>query len=287
MDKYGLNGYKYYYKMLDQEKLDAVYICIPPFAHKGQEVEIANRGLALFVEKPICLDLSYAQKTEHVISSQGVINACGYMFRYLDIVDKAKEIIGSSPIVIMRGSYFSPIPHVSWWRQIELSGGQIVEQATHVVDLMRYFAGEVSRISGEGFLGAVNDIEDYDLYDATSLTFRFKNGAIANLTTTCVLTNEYRPGLEIVCRGNHIFLDLLAEPAKLIQQDGVNAEFVSKDDLFFNEDKAFIQAILTNDQSLIRSDYADATKTLELTLAAQEVVTRSLEDKGIVLTFQN
>lgn len=35
--------------MLQQEKLDAVYVCVPPFAH-GFETEIAERGIPLFID---------------------------------------------------------------------------------------------------------------------------------------------------------------------------------------------------------------------------------------------
>jgi len=272
---YSLRAYEDYREMLDQEDLDAVYVCIPPFAHDGQEKEIVERDLALFVEKPICLDLSYAREIGEVISARGVINAVGYMSRYLDVVEEAKRIIGTSPIVAIRGFYFSPLSRNYWWRRMELSGGQIVEQATHVVDLMRYFAGEVARVSGEGYRGAMTDIEGYDIHDATTVNFRFVNGAIGNLMTSCVLRNQYSPGLEIITRGHRICWVDWPPLARLIQLDGVDSEFRSKDDLFMREDQAFIKAISTGDQSLIRSDYLDATKTLELTLAAQEAVDRN------------
>ena len=36
--KYGGTAYSDYKKMLDKEKLDALYICVPPFAHQSQEL---------------------------------------------------------------------------------------------------------------------------------------------------------------------------------------------------------------------------------------------------------
>jgi predicted dehydrogenase len=273
--KYGLRAYEDYRQMLDQEELDGVYVCIPPYAHDGQEKEIVERNLALFVEKPVCLDLTYARQTAELISARGVINAAGYMCRYLDVVEEAKRIIGTSPIVAIRGFYFAPLSRNYWWRRAELSGGQIVEQATHVIDLMRYFAGEVAQVSGEGFLGVMTDIDGYNIHDATTVNFRFANGTIGNLMTSCVLTNEYSPGLEIITRGRRICWLDWPPRARLIQLDGVDSEFVSKQDLFIREDQAFIKAIVTQNQSQIRSDYLDATKTLELTLAAQEAVERN------------
>jgi predicted dehydrogenase len=275
--KFGLRGYADYKEMLDREELDAVYVCVPPFAHEGQEEAVVERGLALFVEKPVCLDLDYARRTADLISSKGVINSVGYMCRYLDVVEEARHLVGESPIVAMRGFYFGPLPPTEWWRRAELSGGQIVEQATHVVDLMRYLAGEVEAVSGLGYRGAMPEVNGYNIHDATSVNLRFCNGAIANLTTACVLHNQYCPGLEIITPGCRLWLDLPPQPAKLIQLDGVNRQVLSEQDRFIGENQAFVKAAIHRDQSLIRSDYLDAMHTLELTLAAQAAVDGNTE----------
>ena len=273
--KFGLHGYADYKDMLDREDLDAVYVCVPPFAHDGQEQAVAERGLALFVEKPVCLDLAYAGRTAELISSTGVINSVGYMCRYLDVVEEAMRLVGESPIVAMRGFYFGPIPPAAWWRRAELSGGQIVEQATHVADLMRYLAGEVEVVSGMGYRGAVPEVNGYNIHDATSVNLHFCSGAIANLTTACVLQNQYCPGLEIITPGCRMWLDLPPQPVKLVQLDGVNRQFAPEQDRFIGESQAFVQAVISKDQSLIRSDYLDAVQTLRLTLAAQTAVDRN------------
>src|SRR5687768_990697 len=45
--------------------LDAVYVCVPPFAHApaatSAEAQIAGAGLPLFVEKPLAPDLATAE----------------------------------------------------------------------------------------------------------------------------------------------------------------------------------------------------------------------------------
>src|SRR5207248_2054091 len=139
----------------------------------------------------------------------------------------------------------------------------------HVVDLMRYLAGEAERVSAESFRGALADIPDSDVDDAVTVNFRFVSGAIANLMCSCVLTNQYAPGLEIIARGRRLWLDLPPRPARLLQMDGVDQQVTSAHDRFIREDQAFVEAVRTGRQSLIRSDYADAVKTLALTLAAQ------------------
>src|SRR5262245_37225785 len=40
-------------ELLDREALDALYMCVPPFAHDGQELLAVKRGVPFFVEKPL------------------------------------------------------------------------------------------------------------------------------------------------------------------------------------------------------------------------------------------
>ena len=267
--QWGLSTYAGYREMLEQESLQAVYVCVPPFAHDGQEEAVARRGLALLVEKPLSLDLAYAQRVARVIGECGVVNAVGYQFRYLDVVEEARRVLAGAPIIAMRGFYFAPLPPSAWWRRRELSGGQIVEQATHVLDLMRYLAGEVVRVSAESHQGALADVPDCDVDDAVSVNLRFASGAIANLMCTCALSNQYAPGLEIIARGHRLWLDLPPQPARVERKDGVDMVVASAHDRFIREDQAFVEAVSTGQQSLIRSDYADASKTLALTLTVQ------------------
>ncbi len=267
--QWGLSTYADYREMLERETLQAVYVCIPPFAHDGQEEAVARRGLSLLVEKPLSLDLGYAQRVAQVIAECGVVNGAAYQFRYLDVVEEARRLLADAPIIAMHGFYFGPLPPSAWWRRRELSGGQIVEQATHVLDLMRYLAGEAERVSAESHRGALADVPGCDVDDAVSVNLRFAGGTIANLLCSCALQAQYAPGLEIIARGQRLWLDLPPQPVRLERKDGVDQVLASAHDRFIREDQAFVEAVRSGQQSLIRSDYADAVKTLALTLAIQ------------------
>ncbi|MFQ7552569.1 MAG: Gfo/Idh/MocA family protein [Blautia marasmi] len=45
------------YCMIEEAGLDALYICLPPFAHSGQLEAAADRGIHVFIEKPIALNV--------------------------------------------------------------------------------------------------------------------------------------------------------------------------------------------------------------------------------------
>jgi myo-inositol 2-dehydrogenase/D-chiro-inositol 1-dehydrogenase len=56
----GARAYPDHRRMLNAEPLDGVYVCVPPFAHGPPELAVLERGLALFVEKPIAIDVATA-----------------------------------------------------------------------------------------------------------------------------------------------------------------------------------------------------------------------------------
>src|SRR5262245_24375166 len=60
--EFGGKAYPTTRAMLDGEPLDAVYVCVPPFAHTDQELQIAERKLGLFVEKPLATTLEKASE---------------------------------------------------------------------------------------------------------------------------------------------------------------------------------------------------------------------------------
>lgn len=73
--RYGGQPYTIYEEMLDTERLDALYICLPPFAHAEQEVPAAERGIHLLVEKPVALDPAQGRRVAEAIARAGVISA--------------------------------------------------------------------------------------------------------------------------------------------------------------------------------------------------------------------
>ncbi|NLD87009.1 MAG: Gfo/Idh/MocA family oxidoreductase, partial [Clostridiales bacterium] len=128
--------------MYDEIEPDMVFICIPPYAHGEIELETIRRRIPFFVEKPIALDLELARKINALVMQTGLITACGFQCRYSNIVDDTKRFAKENEIIYVNCNRFGGIPGVKWWRDKELSGGQIVEQTIHNMDMIRYIIGE-------------------------------------------------------------------------------------------------------------------------------------------------
>ncbi|GAK02690.1 dehydrogenase [Geomicrobium sp. JCM 19037] len=170
--EYNARAYADAEQMMDNENLDAIFLCVPPFAHSELEEKVVARNIHLMVEKPVELELSRAKEKAKMIESSGIINASGYCLRYWDLIAKAKELLGNQTVAMVRGQYLSSFVNTPWYRHQEKSGGQLVEQSTHIVDLVRYLAGDVQTVSADMALTVSKHIEGLDIPDVSSVNMR-------------------------------------------------------------------------------------------------------------------
>ncbi len=255
-------------KMLDSAPFDALYVCVPPYAHDDYEAEAARRGIHLLVEKPVGVDLARARQVQAAIDSAGVINSVGYHWRYMDTTEQAVEALKGRPVGLVLGYWVGGMPGVAWWRVRAQSGGQAVEQTTHMFDLMRYLAGEVESVHAAGSAGLLAGTPSYDIEDASVVTMRLRNGAVASITSADIAPRGAGTiGLQVYSRD--LIVSVMNTGLKVSTpyhtaetQPAVNAYLV--------EDRTFVAAVASGDRSGVRSTYADAVRTLELTLAASE-----------------
>lgn len=273
--QYGATPYTDHKQMLEREKLDALYIAIPPNCHTDQELDAIEHGIPFLVEKPVTLDLELGRRIAAAVTKKGLITACGYHFRYNSLVDIIRRKLEGREVGLVLGWWMGGLWIPVWWRIKEQSGGQLVEQCTHMVDLSRYLVGDVKSVYALASHGLVTDVESYTLDDASTVNLKYKSGAVGNITSTAILEKGHRTGLTLV--GRRFVADFT--PSLLRVTEGkVITEYALEGDPLVTEDETFTKAVRTGDPSAIRSPYADALKTTEVTLAAN----RSMETGEIV-----
>src|SRR5215211_1154817 len=69
----GGQPYGDYQEMLARERLDALYVCVPPFAHGAPELAAVEHGLPFFVEKPLAVDLATAETIADGVAARGLV----------------------------------------------------------------------------------------------------------------------------------------------------------------------------------------------------------------------
>jgi predicted dehydrogenase len=263
----GANGYTDYRAMIAKEQLDAVFISIPPGVHGNQVIDVVNSGAAVFVAKPIGLDINLVRQTHQAIVDRGVINQVGYMARYADIAAKARELIGDRKIVMGLARFMVRMPtNHPWWGKRSICGGQIIEQSTHMFDLLRYLMGEVVQVQSYGHQGAGDDIADFE--DSTIVNLRFANGGIGSVVSTSCTQVPDGAAWELTGRDLYLKLTMDLDLSGVI--DGQAVSYRGDESGYIRQVGEFLQAVRTKDQTLVRSSYVDAMQTLIVTMAAEE-----------------
>ena len=156
---------------------DAVYVCVPPHAHGAIEEQLLDAGIAMFVEKPLAMDLPTAERIPATARQAGVVTAVGHHWRYSPAVDLVRDLLAGRPVRLVTGSWIDRVPPVPWWSKRALSGGQIVEQAVHVLDLIRLLCGDVVEVDAYAN-SAPPATPGADVDGATVAILKLKSGAV-------------------------------------------------------------------------------------------------------------
>lgn len=274
-EKYGTGKppvYTDYHEMYAQTPLDVVYICLPPFAHTDEVERAAERGIHVFIEKPIALDMGTAERMVTAADRAGVKTQVGFMMRFGEAVERVKGLLDSGEAGapgLMLGKYFCNSLHSPWWREKEKSGGQIVEQIVHTYDVVRYLLGEPAEVIGRTGNLFHRDVERYTSEDVSATVITFKNGAIATVGgTNGAIPGKWTSAFELVARNLTVSF-ASANEATLTRTDvqpPVAEEINGKRDVSLAETLDLLNAIETGGTT--RTPMIEGAKTLELVLAA-------------------
>ena len=255
--------------LLEAEDLDAVWLCVPPYAHGPLELAAVARSLPFFVEKPLGLDLATAVAVADAVRERGLVTAVGYHWRHLDVVEQARAVLAGAPGQLVNGYWLDRTPPAPWWRRRERSGGQVLEQTTHVFDLARLLVGEVERVTAVEAATERAAFPDADAPTASVAALQFASGALGTISSTCVLGWRHRVGVSVLGEGTAVELverSLVDHDLRIVTPDGERL-VTSDDDPVEREDRDFLDAV-RGAAPAARVPYAEALRTHALAYAA-------------------
>ena len=276
-EKHNAVPYTAHQSLLERDDLDAVYLSLPVFVHGQPELDVIERGLPFFVEKPVAINMDIAREVEAAVIEAGLITCVGYQLRYLGSAQITQQLLQGRTVNMLVGKYWCSTGHGdpnAWLRRMERSGGQLVEQATHTLDMMRYLGGEVASVYA---MQANRFLKETNCPDANSVSLQFESGAVGALTATWAYAGDW---------ANANIVDVLYEDALLnwnpsrvsVQETG---EWTDKTAPSPTIDEVFVEAVRNGDASSILSPYSDAVKTLAISLAANR---SAAENRPIALS---
>ena len=158
-----------YAEAIDRDDVDVVAIEVPNKFHTEVALTAMELGKHVFCEKPMTIDAEDARLLVKTSLKKGTYLKVSSNIRYFNNIVKAKEILDSGTIgkpLFMRGWIGHGgwnLKEGSWFADPQLvGGGTLLDNGCHLVDLARWFIGELKECVGVkmDLLHKLNDLED-------------------------------------------------------------------------------------------------------------------------------
>ena len=203
-------------QMLDQTPLDAVFICTPAAAHLPVAEACLERGVHVFVEKPLADTLENARRMFDLAESAGVVHAIGYMKGHYPLYQKMRALVQAGTIGRVHQThaavYLSQVfrPSKGWAYSKEVSGGGIVINSTsHLLFLLPWFLGKVT-----GVFARACSIHT-GVEDVATIVLEFESGAVASVDTSWGVPGYPVEHTQILMIGEKGSIEITDERARL------------------------------------------------------------------------
>jgi myo-inositol 2-dehydrogenase / D-chiro-inositol 1-dehydrogenase len=268
--EYGGDAFEDFATMLARVKLDAVWVCTPPQVRGAPLAACAKRGIPVFCEKPVERSLARAERIAAELKRHKARVQIGYVFRSMPIVERARREMADDKIHVVQSFYGNNAGLTramrAWFYDKKLSGGALVDQATHNFDLLRLLVGEVAAVRGFVSNPVAAKRKGYTIDEVISLSFRFGNGATGSHVHTWV-GDTWRNELMLSGEKRHYRLDLGRGVLTVEDKDDTRTVRQNQSLMYTHQNARFLEMVASGDWRANPSDYADGVETLRLTLA--------------------
>lgn len=261
-----------YHKMFETASLDLVVICLPPFAHSDEVEAAAQNGVHILIEKPIALSSKHAWRMVEAAERARIKTQVGFMFRFGTAVERLKELMASGEMGLtglMSARYFCNSLHAPWWRDRSKSGGQLVEQVIHMVDLMRYLMGDPVSVYSRQENLFHREVADYTVEDVSATVFGFQSGAIGVIyATNGAIPGKWINDYRVVAQKlTAEFSNANNAQFHFTAESPIRTETISSDkNIYLVELQDLLNAIRTDGQT--RTPLREGAMSLDMALAA-------------------
>ncbi|MFI5956666.1 Gfo/Idh/MocA family protein [Cryptosporangium sp. NPDC051539] len=244
----------------------AVYVCVPPDVHGPIEEQILDAGVPLFLETPLGVDRDTPDELARRVASAGVVTSVAHLWRYSAAVARARAVLAGRTIRLVSGTWLDTADDAPWWGRRARSGGPLIEQVVHLLDLLRTLVGEVVEVYAISDDVPPPQVPDADVDGVTVATLRFASGAVGTLASTCRFTGKRRAGLELFADGASV---TITEDGCEIRVGGQSEwHAVDREASHRAAARAFVDAILRREaRDRVLADYAQAVRTHRLACA--------------------
>ncbi len=168
MDKYKIGkGCRSFEEFLETD-MDCAFVLTPKTTHYDYVIPLLNRGLDVFCEKPLALTLKKSREMVEAAEKNDRILMVALNRRYAPVYAKVKEVFRDAP----------PDVIIAQKNRNGTEYRATLENAIHMVDLMRYFCGEAVSVEAHSIFA------DKEYEDLVTAQIVFDSGSIGILTAS-------------------------------------------------------------------------------------------------------
>lgn len=208
-------------KLLKESQPDLVAIATPTGLHVPIALDCIERGLPVFIEKPLSLNAEQAGPLLTALKKKPVVNMVGYMTRFLPTYRKAKEIVASGALgklqMLRSNMYIGQLFRTGkgWRYDKKVSGGGVLTtQNSHLIDLLLWYFGPVDYVSAHR-----THLYSKDVEDSAHLFFQFKGGLRGYLDSSWSAKHYRTPTMAIHVQGENGTLDVGDDDVRLFLEE--------------------------------------------------------------------
>lgn len=284
-DAAGAEAHADWRPMLAAVRMDALFVCSPPATHAPPACAALERGIPVYLEKPLARSLADGRDIVAAWEASGCVCAIGYQWRSLDVVAAARDALAGSPPGLLVSRSFggtepargdlSAAAAGTWFSDPRQSGGILFELGSHDIDVQRALAGEVESVQATAGAGrlALADRDPAGRHDAVSLTLRLRGGGIGAIHVGW--TTEGSPSvytLDVLAADVTLALDLARAPRLQGRARGQAVEAADTVDARLHTHERFFAAVERGDPAAVTCTPRDALGTLAVALACESAI---------------
>ena len=255
----------------------AALICSPTSEHVSDALSLGQRGIHIFVEKPLSNSLVGLPELEALVRDQRLVFRVGYNFRYCEAHTYLRNLIERGVIGTIVSVRIEVGQYLPYWRDYDYRhttsaqknfGGGVILELSHEIEYFNRLFGPAVSVFGES--SRRSDLE-IDVEDCANILIETSQGVSGLIHLNMVQKVKSRSCTVIGTEG-HLSWDGVLQQVSGIAKDGIqlnrHPDNYDENAMYFAELVEFFESIEKGRDS--STEFMREKRILELILAIKQ-----------------